>query len=328
MNNKHNAKYAFYYLLSLVSLIFISISVGLIAFGIIDITIPDTLKYYYNSSFTNNSFRFAISALLIATPIFYYLSFLINKGLRNKELDKESGIRRWLTYFIIFVSSVTILGVFISLINNFLSGELTSRFLFKALSVLIISGSVFSFYFYDIKRDNPEEKNKVIKIFFYSSLAIILTAFISVWFFVDSPKEARMRRLDQNLLTNINILENTLNSFYADKGFLPDDISEIKNSNYYYELNSFVDPETGTPIEYNKLSDRDFELCATFRLDSEGIDRGGRNVVNPIYGPSDKNSYKAGYSCLKGNLWMEKEAKPVETKNLENKVIETEEASL
>ena len=301
--NQSGAKYAFYYLLSLVALIFIGVSVGLIAFGIIDKSIIDPLANIYYSN-RDNSLRFAISALLIAGPIYYYTLFLINRGLEKGELKVDSQIRKWLTYFIILVSALIILGVFISIINNFLAGELSLKFFLQALSMLLISGLVFSYYFHDIKTENRDSAKKMRKIFLLLSIILIGAAFISVWFFVESPKEARMRRLDQNLLNNIDILESALNSFYADKGFLPEDISEIKNYDYYYEINYFVDPETGAPIEYKKTGDKSFELCAAFRLASEGLDRGGRNVVNP-YRLSDKNSYEAGYNCLKGNLWSE-----------------------
>lgn len=85
------------------------------------------------SSYSNDGqLKFAIASLIIATPIFYIISNLINRGLKKGELDKESWIRRWLTYFILLVSSIVLLGVFISVILNFLNGELTSRSILKA----------------------------------------------------------------------------------------------------------------------------------------------------------------------------------------------------
>lgn len=301
--NQSGAKYAFYYLLSLVALIFIGISVGLIAFGIIDKSIIDPLANIYYGN-RDGSLRFAISALLIAGPIYYYTLFLINRGLKKDELKVDSQIRKWLTYFIILVSALIILGVFISIINNFLAGELSLKFFLQALSMLIISGLVFSYYFHDIKTENRDLAKKMRKIFLGLSIVVIGAAFISVWFFVESPKEARMRRLDQNLLNNINVLENSVNSFYTDNGALPEDISELKNTNYYYEQNSFIDPETGVPIEYKKTGDKSFEFCATFRTSSTLNNGNSRAVMMPSYGPSDKN-YEAGYNCLKGNLWSE-----------------------
>ncbi len=306
MTNKLNAKFAFYYLLSLVALIFTSISVGLIAYEIIDRTVPDALNAFYGNS--DDSLKFAISALIIATPIFYVLSSLIFRGLRKKEMDKDSGVRRWLTYFILLVSSLIILGVFIGVINNFLSGELTSRFILKAVTIFIISGAVFAFYFYDIKREDLVKKDLVVRLFFFISLALIITAFIAAFFFVESPKTARARRLDQIVVNNISNLESGVNSYYEQNKKLPDTLEALKgNSNYYFDENSLIDPETKTPILYQKTGDKSFEFCATFRTDSK-LDASGQ--INEM--PSSYNSYssypgnknhKAGYQCLKGSLW-------------------------
>jgi hypothetical protein len=81
------------------------LAVGMIAFSIIDKSIVDVLATSYYEK--DSQLKFAISALLIAAPIFYVISNLINKGLKTGELDRESGIRRWLTYFILLVSSIS-----------------------------------------------------------------------------------------------------------------------------------------------------------------------------------------------------------------------------
>ncbi|MDP2944081.1 MAG: DUF5671 domain-containing protein [bacterium] len=310
MNNQHNAKYAFYYLLSLVALIFTALSFGMIIFSIIDRIIPDVLNSY---SDVDSQLKFAISALFIAAPIFYFMSGLINRGLHKGELEKDSAIRRWLTYFIILVSAMIILGVFIGVINNFLSGELTGRFIFKALTMLFISGVTFSFYFYDIKRENPGKTDKVVKIFFFATLALVIAVFVAAWFFVESPRSARNRRLDQALVQNIYNIENALNSYYDRNKKLPANLEEFKaDNNFYMNASALVDPETKAPIAYNKTSDKEFELCATFRTDS--IAEAVKNSSTAYVGMDINNKeHLAGYQCLRGNLYIVKtiEAQPV-----------------
>lgn len=302
MNNKHNAKYAFYYLLSLVALIFTALSFGMIIFSIIDKTIIDVLNRYGS---VDGQLKFAISAIFIATPIFYFISNLIHKGLHKGELEKDSAIRRWLTYFIILVSSLIILGVFIGVINSFLSGELTSRFIFKALTMFVISGITFSFYFYDIKRENPEKSDKVVKIFFFATIALVLAAFIAAWFFVESPKTARNRRLDSALVQNIYSIENAINNYYDRNNKLPADLNEfMADKNIYLSTDSLVDPETKTPIVYNKISDKEFEMCATFRLDS--IEESAKQGTSYIGIDVSSKEHRAGYQCLRGNLYNAK----------------------
>lgn len=310
MTNNHNAKYAFYYLLSLVALIFTTVSVAMISYSIIDKTVPDALNAYMSNY--DGQLKFAISALIIATPIFYFISSLIFKGLRKQELEKDSGVRRWLTYLILLVSSLIILGVFIGMINSLLSGELTSRFVLKAITIFILAAGVFSFYFYDIKREDLVRKDIVVRLFFYISLALVVTAFIAAFFFVESPKTARSRRLDQIVINNISGLESSVNTYYERNKKLPENLDVLKaEKNVYLDANSLLDPETKEPIVYRKINEKDFELCATFRLDSAEIntDRMSAAVSYPSY-PGDK-SHSAGYQCLPGSLWSTFKGEPV-----------------
>lgn len=301
MNEQHSAKYIFYYLLSLVSLIFIGISVGLVAFGIINKSIIDPLidGYYRNYE---GSLRFAISALLIATPIYFYSLFLIRRGLKKEEISLKSNIRKYLTYFIIFISALIILGVFISVVNNFLAGGLSLRFLLQALSVFVIAAITFSYYFQDIKSEDLIKKEKTEKIFFVISLLLIIIAFVSACFFIESPKVARARKSDDVLINRITSLENSVNDYYSRYDKLPADISEIKKGQIgqYMDANNFINPESGEAIVYNKIADDEYEFCSTFKLDSVGADS---PFNNSYYSRSTNRDYQAGYSCLTGVLW-------------------------
>jgi len=304
MNN--NAKYAFYYLLSLVALIFTALSVGIVAFGITDQTVADAL----NNGSASDSLKFAISAILIAAPIFFVMQNLISRGLRRGELTKESGVRRWLTYFILLISAVIILGVFIGIINSFLAGELTLSFILKALAMVIISAAVFSFYFYDIKREDVTSKNKVMRIFFWASLVIIMAAFIASWFFVESPMVTRAKRLDQNLVNNLTSVENAVNAYNEKYKKLPDNISQIENNNdIYLDPHSLSDAETGAPIIYQKTSESTFQLCATFRTDNKSVNPKNNNT----YYSDPMKLHLAGYQCLPGQVWPK--AAPVNALN-------------
>jgi len=295
MNNQHNAKYAFYYLLSLVALIFMSLGVGMIVFGIINKTVPDALNLL--SSNIDSQLKFAISALLIASPIFYLVVNLIYRGLKKEEISRESGIRRWLTYLTILISALIILGVFIGVINSFLSGDLTGQFVLKALTILVIAGLVFSFYFYDIRRREVIKKDIIFRIFFWVSLVLTVVTFVASWFFVESPQLARQRRLDQVVINNIYSLESAVNSYYDRYNKLPDDLMAIKGeSDIYLDDRVLVDPETREVIVYQKTGEQSFQFCATFRTDSDlTSDRHGYPIAS--------KRHAVGYQCLSGTLW-------------------------
>jgi len=303
MNNKQNAKYAFYYLLSLAALIFMALSVGMILFTIIDKTIPDALNF--GSGNSDGMLKFAISALLISAPIYYLIFGLINRGLKKEEIAKDSGVRRWLTYFTLLVSALIILGVFIGVINTFLSGSLSSQFILKSVAVFLISAIVFSFYFYDIKREEVVKKDLALKIFFWATFAIVAAVFIASWFFVESPKIARERRLDQILSNNISGLESAMNTYYIDNKKLPETLDALKtDKNIYLPASSLLDPETKSLIVYEKLTDQTFQLCATFRLDSAQDNyNGSYNGSMMVSYPASATNHAAGYQCLAGTLY-------------------------
>lgn len=297
-NYQHNAKYAFYYLLSLAALVFTALSVGIIAFNIVDRSVVDAAYYYHGLN--EGGLRFAISALFIAAPIFYFSVWLISRGFRLGELAKESAVRRWLTYFILFVSALVILGVLIGLINNFLSGELSWRFALKALITLLISGLIFAFYLWDIRQDILSGGGWVLKIFVGLSAVLVLAAFTSAWFFVESPREARARRLDQNVINNIYALEQAVNNYYSRYQELPQNLEEIKGQGILFDDSLLFDPENREPIVYQRVSEDKFEFCAFFRTGSAPTDR----YASPYYS-SGARKYDAGQQCLPGNLYTD-----------------------
>ena len=152
---KQNAKFAFFYMLSLVALVFTSVSAGMIIFQIINKTIADDLSLA-PGGFSQDALRFAISAIIIAAPIYFVMMRLINKSLLTGKLEKESGVRKWLTYFILLVSAVVMIGWFIATVGSFLNGELTTKFILKSLTSILISALIFSFYLYDISAKLPK----------------------------------------------------------------------------------------------------------------------------------------------------------------------------
>ncbi len=292
---KNYAKYVFYYLLALVALAFTAISVGLVAFAVINQTVASPLFY----SDDNGSLRFAISALLIAAPIFFVTQRLIFKGLRKGELDFDSPVRRWLTYLILFVSSVTILGVLIAIINNFLSGDFTLRFVLQMLTVILIAGLIFSFYLYDIRREAVQDKEPALKAFFWGALILAVAAFIAAWFFVESPTVTRAKKLDNKLMNSINMLENSINSYQQEYNRLPQNLTELQNSRTaFFNASDLVDSDNGLPIVYEAVNNQDYKLCATFRTDTTDT----KIYPDKEYRYNYRN-HDAGYYCFELSTW-------------------------
>jgi len=307
MSQNNAAKFAFFYMLSLVALIFMALSAGMIIFQIINKHIVDVINQY-RGHYSPEALKFAISALIISAPIFYLTIKQIYKNLFSGALNRDSGIRKWLTYFILFVSSVVMLGWLIATVNSFLDGELTTKFILKAITAIGIAAAIFTFYLYDIKRSEVlGRKDRVIQIYFYGSLVVVIAVFIASLFVVESPTETRNRKLDNAILNDFDSLDMAIEEYYGDNGKLPNSLEIIKDEFTYISDEDSEDPETKKEYEYRIVAENKYELCAFFRSSNKDSEdnRYGYNKERWPHG--------AGYECLgqKAKSVEEVRTKPV-----------------
>jgi hypothetical protein len=268
----NNAKFAFWYMLSLVALTFMSIATGVIVFQIINQQLVDVLK---NTLPSQEALKVAISAVIISAPIFYWLTRLIRRAMAKGQLSAEASIRRWLTYFILFVSAVVAIIWLIMTINSFLNGELTFKFILKALTVLAITTSIFTYYFYDIKHGQNAKQN-IIKIYLFGSLVLVAAVFVASFFFVESPAEARARQHDQAVINDLSTLDGAINSFYSTNNKkLPAKLSDLTqlSASYYLPADAFVDEADKSAYGYKIIDATHYQLCANWQVASEVLSK-------------------------------------------------------
>jgi hypothetical protein len=308
---KNNAaKYAFFYMLSLVALIFMSLSTGIIVFQIINKNIVDALQIY-SGQYSSGALKFAISALIISAPIYYLAAREINKNLFSGKLEKDSGIRKWLTYFILLVSSLVMLGWLVAIIFNFLDGELTIKFILKALTAIVIAAAVFSYYFYDIKREIVVGvENKIIKEYFYGSLIIVIAALISAFIFVESPIETRNIKHDVQITNDFSQIDSGINEYYLTNKKLPDNLDTLLKEITYLREENLIDPSTKNRFDYKVIDEKNYELCATFMVNSKDYENKADYYLDKRWG------HDAGYQCLKQKVFEDntKDVLPMPTR--------------
>lgn len=299
LNTNNSAKFAFLYLLSLVALVFMAISTGMIIFQIINSSIADELSLA-PGGFSQDILKFAISAIIIAAPIYFVMVWLINKNLLSGRLERESGIRKWLTYFILLVSAVVMIGWLIATINSFLNGELTVKFILKALTAILIAALIFSYYLYDIRRAEVNKTNYIIKVYFYGSIGLAAAALITSFFFIDSPLKVRERKFDQTIINKFSQIDSAINAYYGENKKLPENLDSLLNngSSYYLTENDLADPATSKPFDYNIKGKDVYELCATFRTASKDLSK------NRDYYFDARWTHEAGYQCLKQRVML------------------------
>lgn len=149
-----SAREAFQYLLMFLTLYWSAFSFGQLLYQFINRAFPDALQYPYGYYDVGAStIRMDTASLIIAFPVFLWMSWMLAKAI-EKDADKRSSkIRKWLTYLTLFIAAGIIIGDLIALVFNLLAGELTPRFLLKVLTVGGIAGAIFGYYLLELRKD-------------------------------------------------------------------------------------------------------------------------------------------------------------------------------
>ncbi len=148
-----SARDAFVYLVLFTTLYLSAYHFGSLLYALIDRAFPDPTD---NTGMFGPSIRWSVASILIAFPLFLAMSARIARSLREQPVKRLSAVRRWLTYLTLFLAAVTLIGDLITLVYQVLGGALTVRFVLKALVVGAIAASVFSYYLWDLRRDESE----------------------------------------------------------------------------------------------------------------------------------------------------------------------------
>lgn len=148
-----SARDTFLYLVMFGMLYFSAYNLGSLLFQFVNLALPDPMLERVRE-YTNAQIRFSVSALIVAFPAFLLISSLIAKQIRFEPAQRLSEVRKWLTFLTLAIASCIIVGDLIVLLNSFLAGEMTVRFVFKVLIVGGISGSIFVYYLSTVKEDD------------------------------------------------------------------------------------------------------------------------------------------------------------------------------
>ena len=60
--------------------------------------------------------------MVVALPVFLFVSSLTNREIRRNPIRRSSPVRRWLTYLTLFLASCVLIGDLVSLVYNLLGG--------------------------------------------------------------------------------------------------------------------------------------------------------------------------------------------------------------
>lgn len=301
-NKKTGAKDFFLYLASFAGLYVSAISLISLLFAMINKALPDALNgYYYGSDPYSAGVRMAIASLLIVFPLYLVVAAYIDKYVRANPEKKELSVRKWLTYLTLFLTAVAVVIDLIVLVNTFLGGEITSRFIWKVLSVLVVSGSVFGYYFYDLRKSFAPDSPKRTKLIVSLACVLVFGSLVAGFVVVGSPMTARALRFDDRRVNDLTSIQWQIVSYWQQKGKLPATLVDVNDPISSYMTP--VDPVTGKAYTYQTTGAKAFRLCADFALGSRGALGAKGTMVAPTsvssaYPESSNWTHGAGTQCF------------------------------
>lgn len=263
MNPKNTPKDVFLHLFNIITF-YLSV-IGFITLYVkyINVLFPDQLNFYFSS--LAEAIRVASAILLISWPVYLGTIWLLERDLRAWPEKKEYKLRKWLLYFTLFIAAITIVASLITFVYNFLSGELTTRFVLKVLVVLVVALAVFGYYLWDLKR--KDLKARLPRILAWIVSIVVAGSIVSGFFIIGTPAEQRDRRFDEQRIQHLQTLQDRLINHWTQKKVLPNGLDELTDSISGYTAPR--DPQTGASYGYDVKGELSFELCAEFKTDSK-----------------------------------------------------------
>jgi len=266
-----------------------AISLVTLLFQLINYSFPDNLDYYFDPSF--GAIRWSIAMLVVLFPLYVYLTRVANEKIRNNSEEKENIFRKWLVYLTLFISGTTLVVDLVVLINAFLGGDLTSRFLLKVVAVFVVIGFAFYYYLNDL-RGKWEREEKLSKTIALIVSLIVVASIILGFLVVGSPSEQRLLKFDNEKINDLSSITWEIENYYRENNKLPEDLNQIRDDSYAEEI--FTDPQSGEPYGYNLVGTDTYELCAEFNLDSSSFN----SRAYPIY----DWTHNVGENCFKKTI--------------------------
>lgn len=299
-NLRSTPKDFFLHLLNIITFYIAVINFITLFIQYINALFPDPLNFFYGGM--AGSVRMSMSILLIALPVYILTSWMLGKDLKEAPQKRELGLRKWLIYLTLFVAAMTIIVDLITLVNNFLSGELTIQFFLKTIVVLMTAVAVFGYYIWDLKRRDGETSGLPKKLAWAVS-AVVLLSIAAGFLIIGTPAVQRDRRFDEQRVSDLQVLQSQIVNYWDQKDALPQELDDLEDSISGYAVPN--DPDTKEPYEYMVVDELSFELCAAFKTSSD--DFGAYSVpADPYFyrGISSQQNWahNAGRTCFERTI--------------------------
>ena len=264
------AREAFLYLVLFTTLYLSAYHLGSLLFHFVERALPDP-AIGDADLYRREATRWSVSFLVITFPVFLYTTRNLAQAATIDPAKRGSKVRRWLTYLTLFLAAGTLVGDCTALVFNLLSGELTLRFVLKALIIATLAGGIFGHYLGELRREEEDHPAPATggRHFTWIASAAVALALIGSFALLDSPSQERVRRLDGQRVENLRMLASGVDLYWSRRGVLPEALDSLAQEHGFAP--QATDPLTGRPYEYRILGTSAYELCAEFE---RGVEEG------------------------------------------------------
>ncbi len=302
-------QYFFLTLGMLIALLTVSIAFINLIFGALDLAFPDVLNATYQYGYSSGIYegiRTTIATVIIFFPIYVVLAHMWAKASREKLTTYNIILRKWALYLVLFLVVLVVAIDLVILLRYFVSGELTTRFLLKVGSVLIIALALFSYYFQELRAD-IHKKFKLNPLFPIIAIVIVCAGVIYSFTVIGTPGHQRALRLDQKRMEDLQNIQSQVITYWQQKEKLSETLEGMLDPlNNWQVIPKDPEFQKGQNYEYKKIGDMEFELCAVFSKPiPSGWQENGGSYPMSMYdiAVSKEMSARPGYSGAQNQNW-------------------------
>ena len=265
---------AFLYLLSFATLATWASALGSMLFRFIELWFPDPIVLQPVN--VRSMVTWQMACVAVAFPIFLLVMRTILAEAGDQPERLQSDVRKWLTYIALLLTSGGLITDLIYFFDYFLTGELTTRFLLKALTVLVICTAIFIYYLGSLrweKQNDLAPARRQSLAFGAGAMVLVLIVFCGGFGLAGTPSAQRLLEADKRRVQNLRTIASSIHTRFerlhtAQPGKpLPSSLGELAS----YGLNSAQskDPQTQALYDYRPTAGSNYDLCATFSAASE-----------------------------------------------------------
>lgn len=250
--------------LSMITLYWSAVSILAVIFQLINTWVPDLLDQYAYQSY-GSQLRFGVASLIIIFPVYFGTLIYLLRDVALHPEKRTLWVRRWLVYFTLFAAALIIIGDSVALLNTFLGGEIKLRFILKSISIMLVTGLIFWYYFTDIRRSESSTSH-AIRYIGMGVILFIVGIVLAGMLTIGSPERQRKERFDEQRVNDLMMVQSQIMTYWQGKRVLPKDLAMLGDPLLGFTVP--LDPETSTPYSYSVRDGASFELCAVFNRES------------------------------------------------------------